>query len=109
MENRPHSSAAEPKDLLSGIGDTNNKNLIKSESQSQHNGASKNSLTTKVKIPDPPMIDIVNGVVTPLYKYWYTQMQGKMEGNTHSIPTENNCMIYIQSCIGPSAISYLMP
>ena len=108
IENVPH-SFVEPENLLSGIGDTNNENPIESESRSQHNGASKNTCTTKVKIPDPSMIDIVNGIDTPLYKYWYTQMQEKMEGNAHLMPTESDCMIYIQSRIGPSAMSYLMP
>ena len=106
IENGPHGFITEPEDLLSGIGDTSNKNPIESEF---HSEASENTHTTKVKIPDLPMIDIVNGIITPLYKYWYTQMQGKMKENAHSMPTESDCMIYIQSHISPSAMFNLMP
>ena len=61
-----------------------------------------------MKIPDPFMIDVVNDIVMSLYKYWYTQIQGKMKKNAHLMPTESNRMIYIQSCIGLRVMSYFM-
>ena len=70
--NRPNSPVGKPKDLLSDIGNINNKYSIEFESQSQHNKVSKNTYTTKVIIPDPPIINVVNGVVTLFYKYWHT-------------------------------------
>ena len=93
MENGSHSSVAKPKDLLSDISDTNIENPI--ESQSQYNEISKNTCTTKVKIPNPYMIDFYNGVVTLFYEYWYTQMKKKIEENAHFMPIESDRMIYI--------------